>query len=425
MKSLLIHLFVQNWRRKLISFILAMIVWLVINHSMTVTKTVHNIPVKVTSRLPDRAVEGMLPSGFLNQRVSLVLTGNKTEFEHLSGNDLMVLLDASDKGDEWVASIDKSKLISLNPNFDIQSMISSVTPYEMIIRQNRMVTEKIPILITPPIGEAPAGYRFLDIWPYQLSVTVKGPEEAVKQMKARGCKLTFNLSDISAPELDALSASSTQHELDEVSFFVPQAWKKVIVQQLSDTPIEIDDPQAESLRIDFSRQDLLPIGAPIPVSVFFPPKYSGTLNPDTYQIATNSFIGKKNGIKMISTPLYARGVSRLFLETVKDMIQLVVIAAPKSERETLHWHTQFMHTHELEDRYVAKIMAETGDTREDYLRNRFRSYLNRFRLFTPNGKKLTLKIELQAKAIAISPLNLPKENFDLVSEQAPAPSNPL
>jgi hypothetical protein len=44
--------------------------------------------------------------------------------------------------------------------------------------------------------------------------------------------------------------------------------------------------------------------------------------------------------------------------------------------------------------------------REEYLRNRFRSYMNRFRLYTPNHKKLSLKIELQANAISVTPTNL-------------------
>ena len=118
---------------------------------------------------------------------------------------------------------------------------------------------------------------------------------------------------------------------------------------------------------------------------------------------------------MIAAPLYAQGVSRLFLETVKDMIQLIVIASPKSEREALLWNAQFMYPHELEDLYVAKVLSESNDEasdvqphmREDYLRNRFRSYMNRFRLYTPNNKKLSLKIELQANTISVTPQNYP------------------
>ena len=183
---------------------------------------------------------------------------------------------------------------------------------------------------------------------------------------------------------------------------------------LSETPIEIDDPQAKELRIDFSRQDLIPIGVSIPVSIYFPPKHSSTLNPDTYTLATNEFVVKKNGLKMITQPLYAQGVSKLFVEIVKDMLQVNLIASPKSERETLLWTCQFAYPHELEDRYVAKVMSESheegGDVqpyaREEYLRNRFRNYMNRFRLYTAKNHKLNLKIELKANTITVQPQNL-------------------
>jgi|SRR3989344_8594635 len=413
MKTLLIRFFLENWQRKLVSFILAMVIWMIVSQSLTTTKTVHNIPVRVVHLPPEKTIEGMQTNGMLNKKISLTLTGNKLALDDLSGKDLEVEIDSSGKADEWIASITQKNLVSLNPGLDLSKMISKVSPFQIILRQSNLVTEKIPVLVMQPIGEAPKGYQFLDVWPYHLTLTVNGPEDSVKKLKAKGLTITFNLNDISRAELDTLSASK-EGQVDEVSYFVPNSWKKVAIPQLSDTPVEIDDPQAKALRIDFSRQDLLPVGGPLPVTVFFPPKSSNTLNPETYSLATNDFIVKKNGIKMIFAPLYAQGVSRLFLETVKDMIQVVIIATPKAERETLLWNAQFMYPHELEDRYVAKVMSQSNDElgdvqphlREDYLRNRFRSYMNRFRLYTQNRKKLSLKIELQANTISVSPTNL-------------------
>ncbi len=414
MRTLLTRLFIEHWQRKLVSLILAMIIWLVVNHSMTVTKTVHGIAVRVVNLPEAKTIEGMQANGVLNQKLSITLTGIKSTLEDLTGKDLEILLDAEQRTDEWIASISHKNLISLNPEIDLDKALSKVSPVQMIVKPSNLISERIPILVMPPIGEAPKGYQFLDVWPYQLFITINGPEETVKEIKARGPKLTFNLNEISKDELDTLAANHSDGHTDEVSYFVPNCWKKVLLPQLSDTPIAIDDVQANTLRIDFSRQDLLPIGFPIPITLFFPPKFSNTLNPDTYSLATNSFIQKKNGIRQIVSPLYAQGVSRLFLDTVKDMIQIIIIASPKAERETLLWNTQFMYPHELEDRYVAKVMAESGDDlgdlqphlREDYLRNRFRSYMNRFRLYTPNREKLSLKIELQANTISATPVNL-------------------
>ena len=415
MMPLIRRLFFENWLRKLVALLLAIVIWAIVNYSMTVTKLVSNIPVRVINLPREKTIEGMQVNGKLLNRITLTITGNKTVLDDLSSKDLEIILDATGKPNEWIASVSKKQLVSLNPDIDINKSISKVVPQsDLIIRQTKLVTEKIPVLITHPIGEAPKGYQFLDVWPYQIHLGVTGPEATVKQLKTRGLKLTFNLSDISKAELDALQSTQKGHS-DEISFFVPNSWKKIIVSSLSEMPFEIDDPQANALRIDFSRQDLLPLASPLPVALFFPPKYCATLNPETYSLASNDFILKKNGVKIITAPLFAQGVSRSFLETVKDMIQLVVIAAPKSERETLLWNIQFVYPHELEDRYVAKVMSEGSDEasdiqphlREDYLRNRFRSYMNRFRLYTPNHKKLALKIEFQTNTISVTPLNYP------------------
>ena len=335
------RLFIDNWQRKLFSVILAMIIWIAISLSMTVTKIISNIPVRAINLEKEKTIEGMQVNGILNKRIILTITGNKTAMDELTSKDLEVVIDAQGKNDQWIASISKKNLISLHPDLDISKMISRVAPYDMIIKQSKLVTEKIPVRVTQPIGEAPKGYKFLDVWPYLLYVTVTGPEEAVKRLKSRGLTLTFNLSDISKDELERIQSSKKQ-PTDEVSFFVPSSWKKVNLPMLSDASIEIDDPQSKGLRIDFSRQDLIPLDGSIPITVFFPPKFSSTLNPETYTLATNDFIVKKNGVKMINFPLYASGVSQLFAEIVKDMIQVVVIAYPKSERDTLLWNAQFI-----------------------------------------------------------------------------------
>ena len=108
-------------------------------------------------------------------------------------------------------------------------------------------------------------------------------------------------------------------------------------------------------------------------------------------------------------------MSSRFLELVKDRIKVVIVAAPKSEREHLIWNVQLVYPSELEDHFVAKMISESGDEvrdiqpnlREDFLRNRFRSYMDRFRLYTPNNKKLHLDITLDANTITATPVNYP------------------
>ena len=410
MISIIKKIFTDHWHRKLISLILAIIIWFLTNQSITTTKVISSIPVKVKNLPEGKTIEGMLENGILDTKINLSITGNKDSLEDLSHKNLEVVIDASGQPDQWIANIDKKNLICSIPGFDLNQAVVKVSSPEMIIKQTKLVSEKVPILITQPIGEAPKGYQFLDVWPYKLFLSVTGPEDVVNKIKTRGIKLTFNLNEISKNDLDAISSKSNS---DEISFPVPALWKKVSVPQISDQTIEIDDPQASNLRIDFSKQDFMMVGNNIPITVFFPAKHSATLNPETYSIGTNDLILKKNGVKVLSMPLYTQGMSRLFLDIVKDMIQITVIASPKSERDTLLWSAQFINPHELENRYVAKVISESPDTgldvlpllKEEYIRNRFRRYMNRFRFFTENHQKLSLKIKLLANSISVVPNN--------------------
>ena len=129
-----------------------------------------------------------------------------------------------------------------------------------------ILTEKIPIIILPPAGESPEGYEFLDIWPMQLIQTVSGPEEQVRQFKHEGLEMAFNLTEISKDQLDTLQASG-RHD-DEVSFFVPDQWKKI------NTPFSfrgaefINDPEAKNLQITFLHRQLLPVQNELHIHIF-------------------------------------------------------------------------------------------------------------------------------------------------------------
>lgn len=411
MKTLLSSLFLNNWQRKALSLLLAVIIWLVVNHSLTSTKTIANVPVRIINIPTGKTIEGMQTSGRLNKRLTLSLIGNTTLLEELNSNDLEIVIDASNKSDEWIATISKKNLISLNPEIDISKGINRVYHPSFIIRLTKLVTEKIPIIITKPIGEAPRGYQLLDVWPYHLSLTVSGPEEVIKRLSLKEQRLTFNLNDISKGQLDAIAAGQNGEQNDVISYYVPDQWKQINIPLLSDVPLEIDDSQAKSLRIDFVRCNMLAIEAPIIVSAFFPSEYSATLNPDTNKLQANELIQNHNGIFTISIPLYAKGVDRLFMQTVKEMTQILVIVAPTSVRKNFDWSVQFVNSRVAEDKYVATLISDTSDEdlrmmkpnlREEYLRNRFRSYMNRFQLFTADDVKFSLEAKLEGNAIQVT-----------------------
>ncbi len=390
MKTLLRNIFFSNWQRKAVALLLGMIVWLVVNHSLTTTKTINNIAIRVINLPIGKTIEGMQSNGKLNKKITLTLVGNSKTLEDLHSNDLEIVIDAMEKPEQWTNVISKKNLVSLNPEIDLNNSISRIYPPNFTLRMTNLVTEEIPVSITRPIGEAPRGYQFLDVWPYQLTVKVSGPEEVIKRLKLKEQKLTFNLSDISKAQLDALSSHQNAGQSGVVSFSVPDQWKQIQIPLLSDTPIEIHDTPDQALRIDFVRYTLSPLDSSLTVAMFYPPQFSSSLNPLSLKLRPTHLVHENNGIFTIKTPLYAKGTDRLFLQIVKDWIQIVIVAAPKSSNQSLEWSLQFIDSPQLENEYVSSLMSDVSDEnirsmrpslREEYLRNRFRSYMNRFELF--------------------------------------------
>lgn len=411
MKSLLKGLFVDNWQRKLIAVLAGLVIWLLVNYTITVTRTIPNVPIHVLNIPKEKTIEGLLPNGILSRRATLVVTGKKSVVEKLSSSDIEIVTDASGMGDSWTFEVTKRNLKATSPDVDVQYGVNQVSPVEVSIQLSPLVTEKIPITITAPVGELPKGYIFLDIWPQRLMQTVSGPKPQVDELKTKGLRLTLNLNRITGEELDNLFANARRREEDEIRFFVPDDWKKVYIPFEKDKSVEINDPEAAFLHIDFLKQESLPLESDLPVAIFFPLPYSLTLNPDTYSIGSDGLISIKNGIPILNLPLYVQNVSRQFLDTVRNQIELTFIATPRSVEPILPWSIQFIDPMGLEEAYVKDSMEnvplEEGEEafpklREEYLRNRFRKYMREFELVKKDAESLHLKAELGAETIRIS-----------------------
>ena len=418
MRTLLFNLFVNNWQRKVIAILLAMVIWLMVNHSLTSTKVIANVPIRIINIPSGKTIEGMQTNGTLNKKLNLTLIGNTNTLNQLTASDIEIVIDASGQTDEWGASISKKNLVSLNPEVDIAKRISKVYHHSLIIRMTNLVTETIPITVAHPIGEAPRGYQFLDIWPYRLFLTVSGPEEVLRRLKTKEQKITFNLNDISKEKLDSIAEKQKNEDSDIISFFVPAQWKQINLPLLSDTPFEIDELPENRLRIDFVRCDLIPLDFPILVSLFYPPEYETTYNPLNLDLKANELIDEKNGLFSIRLRLYAKGGDRLFTQIIKNRLQLTITVSPITQKQSLSWGLHFINSIEMEDQYVTTLMSDSSDedirlmnpiTREDYLRNRFRSYMNRFRLFTDTDTKFEIQARIKKGFVEVEEIkNTPK-----------------
>jgi hypothetical protein len=409
LKTLIRNFFFSNWERKAVSTVLAIIIWLIVNHSLSTTKTFEEIPVRVLNIPVGMTIEGIQSNHLLQHRIAITVSGNKALLEEISPSDLEVLVDATDKVGNFTTLISKKNLVSLNPDLDLGKAILRVFSTRLSLALTKLITAKVPIHVGLPIGEAPADYQVLDVWPYKLQLTVSGPEETIKKIQATGLNLAFNLSNITRDQLDRMEPTSADGKNDALAFLVPKEWKTVSIPALSHLPFVIDDPQAEFLRIDFIRSEFHPIAKEIPISLFFPKDSLLNLNPKTCSLLTQGLIELVHGVPMLRKTVYAKGVSHLFAELVRDMLEISIVVAPKNENNELDWGVHLINHRALEDLYVSMLISDFSENsslprreQEEYLRNRFRNYMNRLQLYKAYETRLNLQPKLRQNQVLIS-----------------------
>lgn len=405
------RIFIENWQRKGSALLLSIIIWLLVSNSITTAKTLHNIPIKVINIPQGMTIEGIAADGTLDRTITLTISGSKKDIDRITSKDIEILINASGKGSEWIVSLRKTNLISLNPAINIQSAITGISHSQLIMKLSRLVKEQIEVYITRPLGNPPEGYQFIDIWPKVLNYTLSGPEEIINKIKAKGLKLTFNLNDITEKELNAIAQSPQNLTKDEISFPVPESWKQVHIPYLNTSQVSIDSQNANFLRIDFLKNSLIPIDTPLPINVFYPLKSVNTYNPQTLTIQDNAFVKNEKGVFALKLPLFAYNSSTQFVDIVRDHLLLTISPIPDPTTHTLPWSIQFINIHELETRYIQlieekgldrELLSLPGHLREEYLRKRFRSYLYLFQVYVKKNTPLNLNISLNKDKIVIT-----------------------
>lgn len=409
----IIAFFTDNWQRKLVALIAGSLVWFYVNRAIYETKTIQNIPIKVVNLPADKTIAGIKPNGMLRNRINLTLTGPKNIVEDLETGDMEVLIDASTiHKEDWVFQMTKKNLISLNPNIDLSRQLSDIKYPELVIKISKLVSTKIPITILPPVGKAPKGYIYLDIWPQQLMQTIVAAEEELNNIPRQGLELAFDLGSINLSELDKIKPTRNNFHDDEVSFFIPPQWKKITLPFPDSPTVDLNDPDAQNLHIDFLRKEYLPFEKELPISIFYPLSSVDKINPETFPLAIEGLIQSKKGIPFISTPLYVRDVSSLFLKVIRDNMQIVFTAQPDIHGENLPWSISVAAVRELEDKYVSMLISTNVSAseepkhtlkREAHLRNRFRDYLQRVTLYTAPDHRLHMQSKMTENKISINP----------------------
>ncbi|OGN61491.1 MAG: hypothetical protein A3F40_01975, partial [Chlamydiae bacterium RIFCSPHIGHO2_12_FULL_27_8] len=331
--------------------------------------------------------------------------------DNIESTDLEIVIDAKNKLDDFSFLITKSSLVSKNAHLKIEKDIQKVDPIKLSVSLSNLITEKIPVLFLKPTGNAPKGYELLDIWPVQLFVTISGPEEEVNKLKITGILKRFNLDDISQEELNAINSSMQRGKNNVVSYFIPTSWKKVFISSISNIPIDIDDPNANSLRIDFKKNDFLPLKVNIPIVLYFPSSVLSKYNPQNTVIKLDENVISKNGMYFLNKKIYAQGVNEKFIDIIKDHVEILICIEDKNNNEPLDWNLNYVNPKKLQTRFVEETLKDTTndilkkmplDSSEEYLKDRFRKLVKDNILFLSKNQKLKLIIKLINNEIIIT-----------------------
>jgi hypothetical protein len=404
MRKFLRELFLENIPRKLVAILTAIIIFLFVNQSLTTSKTVNNISVRLINVPSQKTVEGLMSNGYLLKKVSLTLSGKKSSLEEISAQDIEIVIDVGQRKESFTTTITEKNLVSLNPQVKINRDIRKVSTRQLYIQILNLITEKIPVYLLKPSGEAPKGYQFVDINPHVVFVDVMGPEETIRKLKSQGLIKIYNLSDISQDDLDSLHAPSGK--TDVVSYTIPLDQRYVYIPSVApDKKFYFENP-TDALKIDFLRTQILPIDAKLPVTYFIPTRHPKEVDVSQVGIVETSLVSTYNDIKVLTPKIFAKNVSQPFLEIVQYMMEIVV-CPPILLGQRPSWSLELIGSKDLEDRYVTRMLQETSQKQSDQsemirrelYKNRFRLYMNQMVLTLEDGTPLDFTIQFKGSKI--------------------------
>ncbi|MFZ4772828.1 MAG: CdaR family protein [Chlamydiia bacterium] len=409
MKQFLHELFFENIPRKLVAILTAVVIFFFVNQSLTVTKTVNNVSIRIINVPTKKTVEGLLPNGYLSKKVSLTLNGKKSSLEEVSSADIEVVIDLAGKKESYTATITDKNLISLNSQIKIARDIRKVTSKPLKIQLLNLITDKVPVYLLKPSGEAPKGYLFVDIHPHMVFVEVTGPEEMIRKLKGQGLIKVFNLNEVSAEDLDGIASKAAKN--DVVPYTIPLDQCFVYIPTIAPDKKFYFDPNSGKVKIDFLRTQLLPVEAKIPISYFIPSKHPKEIDISAISIQESPIVSNYNELKVLAPKVFAKNVSQPFLETVQSMMQIIVVP-PILLGQRPSWSIEFISSKELEERYVSRMVQESTNTRQndqpelvkrDLYRTRFRLYMNQLTLYQEDGSPLDFSIQFKGSKILLQP----------------------
>lgn len=222
--------FFNNFGKKTIAVVIAIMLWIVANLEFDIEKT-YNIPVKYTNLNPELIITNNPPD-----EISYKIKGPRTELSTLISSTSVINVDLS----QFTTGVSNIRVESDSMNLPKEVDITSVSPAEITIDLDKLISKKVQI--EPVFEKLEKGYQIIGDLDYSpKSVEIQGPQEM--------------LSKINSIETRPISLEG---EKSNFSIEVPLQLPNKLVTAKSDDQIKVTfDIQEENLAKEFNNIDII------------------------------------------------------------------------------------------------------------------------------------------------------------------------
>ena len=222
--------FFNNFGKKTIAVVIAIMLWIVANLEFDIEKT-YNIPVKYTNLNPDLIITNNPP-----EEITYKIKGPRTELSTLISSTSVINVDLS----QFTTGVSNIRVESDSMNLPKEVDITSVSPAEITIDLDKLVTKKVNV--EPVFDELEKGFEIVGELEYSpRTVEIKGPQEM--------------LSKINTIETRPISLEG---EKSEFSIEVPLQFPNKLITASEDEEVKVSfNIQEENLAKEFNNVDII------------------------------------------------------------------------------------------------------------------------------------------------------------------------
>jgi hypothetical protein len=396
----------QQWQRICFSALAGVFSWWYIHETQISTKVFSDVPIFIQGLPPGKTLGGLRKDGRLMRPFSLTLKGRKKVLETINTDQIEVLINATGKGDVWKEEVTLNSLRCLNPEIQLNRIISEINHPPLQIRLTTKASRDIPVAILPPSGSLPKGYRLIDIWPDQLVQSVEGPEEAVQALTVRKLFLTFDLNRITKQQLERLGEELTPGS--EIYFKIPESWKYIELPAPFGESRPLQDPEAENLTLVILKPAMLSLDSPLPIRISplpVPLTNSPILNYELKVTSDELNVQMINHLPHWIKAIYVEGISKEFLQTIQPHLELVVYVGTKG---SITCQVEVANSPRAEQKYIQKLIQthfERNNHAEMMLQKRltkqFWYYMSQMKFYGPTRRSLEWEVTLNGSQLSL------------------------